>query len=68
MRTVTVSEDVYNKLVFENGKLRDVVCDIATTAPYGKHYIEAIYMCRKALSDIGFREPWGREIEPISTE
>lgn len=68
MRTVTISEEVYNKLVFENAKLRDAVCDIATTAPYGKHYTEAVYICRKALSDIGFKAPWGDEIKPISTK
>lgn len=68
MKTVTISEDVYQKLLFENSKLRDVVCDIASTAPYGKHYAEAIYICKRALFDIGFKGPWGNEIEPMSTE
>ena len=55
---ITIRKDVLDRLVRENDQLRDVVCDIATTAPYGKRYVEAIYLCRRTIQTLNFQIDW----------
>lgn len=66
MKTVRVSLFHYQKLVAEHKRLLDTVCDIATTAPYDKAYVEAIYQCRKALTGIALNHDWSQHIEDDS--
>lgn len=52
----------YKKLQAEHKRLLDTVCEIATTAPYDKRYVDAIYQCRKALVGIALNHDWGQHL------
>lgn len=62
MKTVKVSLFHYQKLQAEHKRLLDTVCDIATTAPYDKRYVDAIYQCRKALVGVTLNHDWTQYI------
>jgi hypothetical protein len=50
---VTLTKYQYQRLVDENNALRDGVYEIATTEPYGRSFVEAIYLTRKLIAKLG---------------
>jgi hypothetical protein len=60
---VQVSREHYLRLVRENNQMRELVYGIATTAPYGKHYREAVYATRKIIIHLGLQGYWETDLQ-----
>ena len=60
---LVITRAQYHRLVRENNRLRDLAYDIATTAPYGRRYVEAIYAARRVISELALSGHWDPELQ-----